>query len=52
MAVLGRGLIFQPVLIACTYSNDTIIALQKIKSALQIFIKVYTHTKSRQYKQR
>ena len=29
MTVLGRGLIFQPVLLACTYNNDTIITLQK-----------------------
>ena len=29
MTALGRGLIFQPVLLACTYNNDTIITLQK-----------------------
>ena len=29
MMVLGRGQIFRPVLLACTYDNDTIIALQK-----------------------
>ena len=29
MSVLGRGLVFQPVLSACTYNNDTIIILQK-----------------------
>ena len=40
MTVLGRGLIFQPVLLACTYNNDTIIPLQKKKSALQISVKV------------
>ena len=28
MMVLGRGLIFQLVLLAYTYDNDTIIALQ------------------------
>ena len=27
--VLGHGLIIQPVLLACTYDNDTIIALKK-----------------------
>ena len=37
MTVLGRGLIFQPVLLACTYTNDTIITLQGINSTLQIF---------------
>ena len=42
--VLGRGLIFEPVLLACTYNNDTITTLQK-KSTLQISIKVYTHKK-------
>ena len=36
MMVLGRGLIFQPVLLACTYNNGTIITLQK---------KNYTHNK-------
>ena len=29
MTVLSRGLIFQPVLLACTYNIDTIITLQK-----------------------
>ena len=29
--VLGRGLIFQRVLLACTYNNDTLITLQKKK---------------------
>ena len=29
MTVLGRGLIFQPVLLACTYNIDTIITIQK-----------------------
>ena len=29
MTVLGSGLIFQPVLLACTHNNDTIITLQK-----------------------
>ena len=29
MTVLGHGLIFQPVLLACTCNNDTIITLQK-----------------------
>ena len=31
MTVFGRGLIFQPVFLACTYNNDTIITLQKKK---------------------
>ena len=32
MAVLGRGLVFQPVLVThtCTYSNNNIITLQNI----------------------
>ena len=29
MTVLGRGLIFQPVPLACKYNNDTIITFQK-----------------------
>ena len=42
MTVLGRGLIFQPVLASlpdiqtCTYNNDTMITLQNILT-LQIF---------------
>ena len=44
MTVLGRGLIFQPVLLACTHNYDTIITLQK-KSIVQISIKVYSHNK-------
>ena len=42
LTVLGRGLIFQPVLFACTYKNDAIITLQK-KSTLQMSIKVCIH---------
>ena len=42
--VLRHGLIFQQVLLACTYNNDTITTLKK-KSTLQISIKVYTHNK-------
>ena len=34
MTVLGRGPIFQSVVLACTYNNDTMITLQK-KSTLQ-----------------
>ena len=43
MTVLGRGLVFQPVLVThtCTYSNNNIITLQNI--ALQIF-----HQKNKQ----
>ena len=44
MTVLSRGLIFQPVLLACTHNNDTTITLQ-VKSTLQISINVYTHKK-------
>ena len=46
MTVLGRGLIFQPVLASlpyiqtCTYNNDTIITLQNILP-LQIFHQNY-----------
>ena len=34
--------IFQPVLLACMYNNDTTITIQRKKSTLQISIKVYT----------
>ena len=46
MTVLGRGLIFQPVLLACRYNNDEIHnnTIEK-KSTLLIHIKVYTHKK-------
>ena len=40
MTVLGLGLVFQPILLACTYHNDTIITY-----TLRISIKVYTHKK-------
>ena len=29
VTVFGRGLVFQPALLTCTYNNDTIIILQK-----------------------
>ena len=45
MTALGRGLIFQPCLLACTHNNDTKMDI------LQISIKVYTQN-SRQCKQR
>ena len=44
IAVLGRGLIFQPVLLACTY-NNTIITLQK-EIDITDFPSKFTHTKA------
>ena len=43
MMILGHGLFFQPVFLACTY-NGTIIALQK-KSDITDFPPKFTHKK-------
>ena len=42
MNVLGRGLIFQPVLLACTYNNDTIITLQTKNDFIDFHLSLHT----------
>ena len=49
MTVLGRSLIFQPVLLACTYNNKTILTLQKKIDSTE-FPSKFTHKKYRQCK--
>ena len=52
MTVSGCGLIFQTVLLACTYNNDTIMTFQKKKIDITGFYQSLHTQKSRQNKQR
>ena len=46
MMVLGCGIIFHPVLLACTHNNDTIITLQKKINIIDFNQSLHTHVDS------